>query len=264
MRALCISLVLLFVHYGSAAFEEVICHNDYLQRYRFQTQLAFVNLGPVLRGTIFSTLTDHGALPQLLRLFATPDPLEHPITAAECLDAVSLIPDSLPRLDTHKPGEPARLNLLYTDAQRQKMLKYRLDTGFVSGNCLVEVVRRPPLNVGLLAADASAMALAVFPNVREKARAVIEHCLSGNAGQPVSRFGYVGTRSMLSGAEFDYVVAVTVWSGEQWRARAGRRPFRYTGEQFFDRDGEMELELSSVTFNNGWIARFPFDHAFNQ
>ncbi|MCJ1472766.1 hypothetical protein MMC13_001415 [Lambiella insularis] len=267
MRLLVLLKVVLFVRSGSAAFEEIICHDNYLQRLRPHTRAAFENDSPGIRANLANDLTSLHASPQLIRLYATPQPLEHPITAAECLDAVSLIPESVPRLNPDKPGDPTRLNLEYTDAQRQSILRHRLDTGFVAGNCLVQLLRRPEPSAGLNFADASAMALSVFPNMRDKARAVIQQCLSSNEGQPISRFGYIGTRSVLNGINFYYVVSVTVWSGEQWQPLAHGPPFGYSGEQFYNREGEIPLVV--VANRQDWSysnspssPKFPFVNAF--
>ncbi|MCJ1381042.1 hypothetical protein MMC17_004151 [Xylographa soralifera] len=188
------------------------------------------------------------------RLFATPEPLEHPMTTAECLAAASLIPDTPPSLDTHNPGDPARLNLLYSDTQHQNILQYRLDTGFIAGNCLVQILRRPFANPGLRHADASAMALVVYPNVREKALAIIQQCLSGDGGRPRSRFGHVGTVSVLNGFNFYYVVSVTLWSYEQ---------HMYQSEHFYNREGEVQLDVVNDIGPAGWGAGFPFADAFS-
>ncbi|MCJ1434747.1 hypothetical protein MMC27_004117 [Xylographa pallens] len=213
----------------------------------------YSGISPERRREVYSYLTTLGAPAGFARLFETPEPLEDPITTAECLAAASLIPDSLP-LDTNNPGDPARLNLLYSNTQRQSIIQYRLDTGFVAGNCLVQILRRPSYNPGLRYADASAMALIVYPNVRQKALALIHQCLSGDGGRQQYRFGHVGTVSVLSGHNFYYVVQVTLWPDEG---------SVYQSEHFYSREGEIQLEVLNDVGPAGWGTGFPFVDAFN-
>ena len=111
-----------FVRFGSGALEDIQCQNELMQRQRTFTKLAFYSgISPERRRQISSYLTALGAPSGLARLFETPEPLEYPITTAECLAAASLIPDSV-SLDTHKPGHPVRFNLLYSNTQRQNII----------------------------------------------------------------------------------------------------------------------------------------------
>ncbi|MCJ1471746.1 hypothetical protein MMC13_000386 [Lambiella insularis] len=254
MRMLVLSTILLFVHFARAQFEQIICHNDLIQRDRPLTQLAFnPSLTAEYRSDIALQLIADHASPQLFRLFNTPRPRDYPITAAECLDAASLIPQ-LPLLDSHRPGDPDHPNLRYTDAGRQKILQYRLDAGFVSGNCMIQILRRPVMqNPGLPYADASAMALSVYPHAREKALEVIQHCLSGDHGLERFRFGHVGTKSVLRGANFYYVVSVTLFPGEQ---------FRFVSEHFYNRSEEIERRVEPDVGPMGWSYSFKFNRAF--
>ncbi|MCJ1386557.1 hypothetical protein MMC17_009683 [Xylographa soralifera] len=244
-----ISVVLLLVRFVHPALDEIICHDDVRQRSKVFTYIAFDPLyGARQRSNLAAVLRT--VLPQFMWLLASPEPLEHPLTVAECLDAVTLIPDS-PALAVHDPGTHTRLNLEYTNSQRQRILRYRLDAGFVAGHCAVQIIRRPfpnPATTGLLHADAGAMALVVYPHAREKALAVIEQCLSGNRGQRQYRFGYVGTKSVLNGLDFYYVVAVTLWAVE---------PMKFPSEHFYDQDGE--IEMYSLRDDD----TFPFFHAFD-
>ncbi|MCJ1473378.1 hypothetical protein MMC13_002029 [Lambiella insularis] len=268
MRILLLSSALLFMRFGIAALDEIICHNEYIQRYRYYTEhgLRPGFLSAYGRLEIAARLTRENADPQVIRLFATPQPLDMPMTMAECLNAASLIPEypTVARhnpIDDHNPGDAARPNLQYTDAQRENILRYRLDAGFVSGNCLIQIIRRPGHNPGLSHVDASAMALAVYPKAREKALAVIHQCLSGARGRHRYRFGHVGTTSEVrspSGerALFYYVVSVTLWPGG-WT--------RYRSEHFYDQRGEIQGQVMADVVGptaGGWGPRFPFLDAF--
>ncbi|MCJ1474327.1 hypothetical protein MMC13_002985 [Lambiella insularis] len=255
---------LLFVRFSHTALNEIICHEDHLQRRGSLTHTDAILTGLAFdprcdaetRRTLAAYMSDLNYSPQLARLFATPEPLEHPMTAAECLDAASLIPDSLLPLDTNNPGTHTRLNLLYPASQRQSVLQYRLNSGFVAGNCAVQIIRQPSRDSntdGIRHADASAMAHIVYPHAREKALAVIQQCLSGDGGLPRYRFGYVGTKSVLNGRDFYYLIAVTVWSGQP--------SITNPGEHFYDRNGEMQFGDRGIPEVTG---SFPYAHAFGQ
>ncbi|MCJ1473605.1 hypothetical protein MMC13_002256 [Lambiella insularis] len=234
MLVLLISVVLLLIRFGHTALDEVICHDNVLPRSTILTQIAFdPGHSPRDRSLVASSLSA-GPFSAVSWLFTSPQPLEHPIAAAECFEAVSLIPEA-PPLAGHSPGTHTRFNLEYVDSQRQGVMRYRLDANFVAGHCIVQILRRPSPNPdtdGLRHADAGAMALSVYPHAREKALAVIEQCLSGNRGQRRYRFGYVGTKSVLNGLDFDYVVAVTLLSGDL---------MAYPSEHFYTRDGEIQM-----------------------
>ena len=98
------------------------------------------------------------------------------------------------------------------------------------------------------------MALIVYPNVREKALAVIHECLPGDEGQQRYRFGHVGTVSVLNGLKFYYVVQVTLWSHEHTA---------YQSEHFYSREGEIQLNVLNDEGPAGWGVAFPFFDAFH-
>ncbi|MCJ1293338.1 hypothetical protein MMC34_004892 [Xylographa carneopallida] len=265
---------LLCARFSLAILDEIICHDNFIQRRapnpgvsvtRSEAIISLMEraflaaLSPAARLNMLYFLSDgnYRARATLARLYATPQPLEHPITAAECLEAASLIPDSSSYVDPHNLGTNTRLNLVYPNVQRQRILQYRLDAILTAGNCAVQIIRRPgqnPITNGLQHADATAMALVVYPHARERALAVIQQCLSGNGGQGQHRFGYVGTKSVLNGLEFEYVVAVTLWIGDGSLANPG--------EHYYDRNGEIQAPPDDARGYEGVIS-FPYGHAFN-
>ncbi|MCJ1285889.1 hypothetical protein MMC26_005231 [Xylographa opegraphella] len=273
MLAIHLLLALLFVRAGLAALDQIVCHDDLRQtiavnagvgttlneRIVSLAERAFQpGVSPGTRARLASFLShNENYPPTLARLYATPQPLEHPMTAAECLEVLSLIPDSSSYVDPHNPGTHTRLNLAYPDTQRQRILQYRLDTILVAGNCAVQILRRPgqdPATDGLRHADTSAMALTVYPHARDKALDVIRQCLSGEGGQQQHRFGYVGTRSVLNGLAMDYVVAVTLWLGDP--------SLTNPGAHFYNQYGEMQAPNHGAPGYAGPVS-FPFGHAFN-
>jgi len=263
--------VLLFVRWGHAVLDEIICHDDLIQRKTPNLgtnggrdaqisdlmERAFQpGLTPRSRGNMAAFLLYYNFPATLTRLFARPQPLEHPMTVAECLDAVSLIPDASPHLDPNNAGTNTHINLVYPDTQRHSVLQHRLDAIFVAGNCGIRIIRRPhqdPNTNGLQHADATAMALVVYPHAREKALAVIQQCLSGEGRQRQYRFGYVGTKSVLKGLDFEYVVAVTLSLGVMSLANPG--------EHFYNHNGEIQAPDDDARGYRG-ATSFPFDHAF--
>ncbi|MCJ1316078.1 hypothetical protein MMC15_001398 [Xylographa vitiligo] len=272
MLAIPLLLAVLFVRSGLAVLDEIICHDDFLQRSapnpgvhvaRSERIISLMEraflpiLTPLVRHNMADLLESEHYPPLLARLYATPQPLDHPATATECLAAASLIPDPASYIDPHNPGTATRLNLVYPAPQRQRLTRTPLDAIFVAGNCAVEILRRPGPALaadGLRHADASAMALVVFPHARVTALALVRRCLSGVGAPRQYRFGYTGTRSVLGGLGFDYVVAVTLWPGDA--------SLRNPGEHFYDRDGEIQAPGDDAQ-GYGGVLSFPYDRAFD-
>ncbi|MCJ1406386.1 hypothetical protein MMC19_000451 [Ptychographa xylographoides] len=262
-------LALLFVRVGRAALDEIICHDDILlrktpspgprgertDRVNGFLEAAFQSgLFPVIRGRMAAYVASHNFPPGAARLFATSQPLQRPIYTIECQDAVSLIPDASLSPNQANVGTVTHPNLRYPDAQRENVLRHRLDAIYVAGNCAVQIIRRPGANSGPRHADATAMALTVYPHARERALAVILQCLSLSRDRPIHRFGYTGTRSVLNGQNFDYVVAVTLWPGDASLANPG--------EHFYDRNGLIQAPDDDVR-GSAVFTSFPFVRAFS-